>query len=333
MRLADGDLGLTEHKIDHEISSPYSHDAPLPDRAIQPHPIHSSTTQVNSNYDPYKPDAARVNRIASPEHIPVSSYPTNTSSSHSLPVNMHANLTQSRERSFSGGHTFGSSRPMNDSYAPFAPAVAQVQRPSSVDNHHGSTQFLRSETLYESQYAMGRSSLESQHSAPTVGPYAPSPSLLGTNDPLGRSSGKAPIISFGFGGKFITCFHASPDLNTGFDVALSARKRTDVNIRIIHKTIPEAILDLPSPSYPGPLFGDPGSPVTAIMRTTTSTNTKVKAKKDKVLAYLSERDQELANSIAYHGDESDDRRRAEGKLALVRLLRVLVENDGQLHGR
>ncbi len=39
--------------------------------------------------------------------------------------------------------------------------------------------------------------------------YAPSPSLLGTNDPLSRHSARAPVFSFGFGGQVVSCFHLS----------------------------------------------------------------------------------------------------------------------------
>ncbi|EJD06041.1 uncharacterized protein FOMMEDRAFT_139329 [Fomitiporia mediterranea MF3/22] len=180
--------------------------------------------------------------------------------------------------------------------------------------------------------APGRTSFETSYSPPPVnGPYAPSPSLLGTNDPLGRASAKVPVISFGFGGKLVTCFHSPPVLDTGFDVALSSRKCTDVHIWILQKAIPESALDASSAVYPGPLFGDPGSPVSTIVRTATSANTKAKTKKAKVLTYLSERAEEIEKGLGYLTAGSVDRRRAEGKLTLVRLLRVLVEHDGQLH--
>ncbi|KAH8117565.1 Sec23-binding domain of Sec16-domain-containing protein [Phellopilus nigrolimitatus] len=176
-------------------------------------------------------------------------------------------------------------------------------------------------------------SSEVSYSPPPVsGPYAPSPSLLGTNDPLGRASAKVPLISFGFGGKLITCFHTPPTLDTGFDVALSSRKCTDVHIRLLHKVLPESISDVSTTAYPGPLFGDPGSPVTALVRTTTSSNARNKSKKAKVITYLNERAEEIQRGLGYLTPGSVDRRRADGKLGLVRLLRVLVEHDGQLHG-
>lgn len=296
-------------------------------------PATPAESQATSSYDPYKPNAAPERRAASPDNFQSFSVVEEASTGYAPPQTSY-DPQQTRERAFSGSSSFSSSAgAAQGPYAPTSMYKAQISPPSSVD-HHGFAGPTENNTFVaESQFATGRESLESYHSAPVTGPYAPSPSLLGTNDPLGRSSGKAPIINFGFGGKLITCFHARPDLNTGFDVALSARKRTDVHLRVLHKTIPESILDMPNPSYPGPLFGDPGSPVTAIMRTATSANTRVKAKKDKLLAYLAERAQELEKGIGYHALGSVDRRHAEGKLALVRLLRVLVENDGQLRGR
>jgi COPII coat assembly protein SEC16 len=163
----------------------------------------------------------------------------------------------------------------------------------------------------------------------THAPYAPSPSLMGLNDPLGRSSARIPVFSFGFGGKLVTCFHGSSGLNTGFDVALSSRQSTDIQIRVLHNVIPESALDSSTAIFPGPLFCDPGSPTNSLVRTNAS---QVKAKKARVSKYLDERADEIHRGIAYLTPGSEDRRQADGKLVLVRLLKVMVENDGQLSG-
>ncbi|KAL4067649.1 Sec23-binding domain of Sec16-domain-containing protein [Scleroderma citrinum] len=160
-------------------------------------------------------------------------------------------------------------------------------------------------------------------------PYAPSPSLLGSNDPLGRVSARAPIVSFGFGGKLLTCFHGSADLSTGFDVALSTRRITNVTIRELHKVLPDYALEPRAALYPGPLFSDPGTPVTSLVRSGASSNSK--AKKLCVIKYLDERAEEILRGTTYISGDSE-RQRAEDKLALVRLLKVMVENDGVLHG-
>ncbi|KAJ6496726.1 Sec23-binding domain of Sec16-domain-containing protein [Mycena vitilis] len=159
--------------------------------------------------------------------------------------------------------------------------------------------------------------------------YAPSPSLLGANDPLSRTSSRAPVFSFGFGGKFLTCFHGA-SMNTGFDVALSSRNSTGVNIRQLNKIIPQSALEVSSASFPGPLFSDPGTPTTGLVRTTASTQSK--AKKTRLVKYLTDRAEEISQGIGYLHAGSAEGRQAEGKLVLVKLLKILVENDGRLSG-
>ncbi|KAH7926328.1 hypothetical protein BV22DRAFT_1009394, partial [Leucogyrophana mollusca] len=166
-------------------------------------------------------------------------------------------------------------------------------------------------------------------SPPARPPYAPSPSLVGANDPLGRTSSRAPIISFGFGGKVITCFHDAADLMTGFDVALSSRRSTDIQVRVLHKVLPEAVLESSSATYPGPLLSDPGTPVTGLVRTGASA--QVKTKKSRVIKYLEERSEEISRGVSYISD-GVEKQHLEDKLALVKLLKVLVENDGVLSG-
>lgn len=161
--------------------------------------------------------------------------------------------------------------------------------------------------------------------------YAPSPSLLGSNDPLGRTSVRVPVISFGFGGKLVTCFHGSTSLNTGFDVAMSSRASTTVHFRALRHAIPESALEISAASYPGPLFSDPGTPTTSLVRTGASTQTK--AKKARVIKYLDDRVEELSQGIGYLHHGSTEGYRAEAKRVLIKLLKVLVENDGRLSGR
>ena len=164
----------------------------------------------------------------------------------------------------------------------------------------------------------------------THAPYAPSPSLLGSNDPLGRTSSRAPIVSFGFGGKLVLCFHGSNTLNTGFDIALSSRQTTGIQMRPLNAAIPESVLDHISTSFPGPLFCDPGSP-TSLVRAAVATQSK--NNKVKVTKYLEGRAEEISRGLGYLSRGSSEHRQAEGKLTLVKLLKVLVEHDGHLSGR
>ncbi|KAJ7219322.1 Sec23-binding domain of Sec16-domain-containing protein, partial [Mycena pura] len=160
--------------------------------------------------------------------------------------------------------------------------------------------------------------------------YAPSPSLLGANDPLGRTSSRAPVFSFGFGGKLLTCFHGA-SMNTGFDVALSSRNSTGIQIRQLKKIIPKSALEASSASFPGPLFSDPGTPSTGLVRTTT-TSSQTKTKKARLVKYLTDRAEEISQGIGYLHPGSVEGQQAEGKLVLVNLLKILVENDGRLSG-
>ncbi|KAL5533326.1 hypothetical protein ACEPAF_5102 [Sanghuangporus sanghuang] len=287
---------------------------------------------VHSPYDPYRPNPSGSDG----QKFSTDAYasPPQPGSEHYEPVNQYApqqsgyGAPETRERSMSNLSSFSSSY---DPYAPSVQAIKQQDHSPHAPNNHAFSPPAPSFGSFGS--GVGRTSLESSHSSPPIsGPYAPSPSLLGTNDPLGRANAKVPVVSFGFGGKFVTCFHSPPTLDTGFDVALSSRKCTDIHIRSLHKAIPESVLNVSTATYPGPLFGDPGSPVTTLVRAAGSTNAKSKTKKAKVLAYLAERAEELERGLGYLTAESVGKRRAEGKLSLVRLLRALVEHDGQLCG-
>lgn len=139
------------------------------------------------------------------------------------------------------------------------------------------------------------------------------------------------MISFGFGGKLVTCFHGSSALNTGFDVAMSSRASSIVHIRPLHTAISQSALDTSSATYPGPLFSDPGSPTTTLVRTGVSTQTK--NKKARVIKYLEERAEEISQGIGYLHRGSLEGFRAEAKLTMIRLLKVMVESDGKLSGR
>jgi COPII coat assembly protein SEC16 len=169
---------------------------------------------------------------------------------------------------------------------------------------------------------------------PTYAPYAPSPSLLGTNDPLGRASARVPVISFGFGGKLVACFHSAGETASGFDVSLTSRQSTSVQLRTLHEIIPASAMDSFASSYPGPLFSDPGASSLSLARTVgVGAANNVKAKKALVSTWLAERSEELSRGVAHVPSGSQERYNAEGKLVLVRLLKVMIDNDGQLSGR
>ena len=158
--------------------------------------------------------------------------------------------------------------------------------------------------------------------------YAPSPSLVGANDPLSRTSSGAPVVTFGFGGKMITCFHGMPGLNAGFDVAFSARTSSELRVRILQKVLPESVLNTPGPSYPGPLVSDPGSASLSLVRSTASA--QIKVKKSGLTTYLLGRIEESSQGLGFLSPP--ERQHAENKLILVKLLKILIENDGRFFG-
>lgn len=158
--------------------------------------------------------------------------------------------------------------------------------------------------------------------------YAPSPSLVGANDPLSRTSAQAPVVSFGFGGKLVTCFHGMPGLNAGFDIALSTRTSSELKVRVLHKILPESALNSPGHLYPGPLLSDPGTPSLSLVKPGAST--QAKTKKSGVLTYLSSKVNEINQGLGYLA--AVERQAAENKLVLVKVLKALVENDGRLLG-
>ena len=228
-----------------------------------------------------------------------------------------------RDRSMSNSSLVSSrSSVTSDLYTPSRLGQNLSEVPVSASLHQTSRV-----TVHDTDRAQGQTlTLPPQFHAP----YAPSPSLLGSNDPLGRTSSRAPIVSFGFGGKLVLCFHGSNTLNTGFDIALSSRQTTGIQMRPLQAAIPESALDHISISFPGPLFCDPGEP-TSLVRAAVATQSK--NNKLKVTKYLEGRAEEISRGLGYLSRGSSEHRQAEGKLTLVKLLKVLVENDGHLSGR
>lgn len=85
-------------------------------------------------------------------------------------------------------------------------------------------------------------------------------------------------------------------------------------------------VDITSSIFPGPLFLDPSSP---------KGSAADKSKKASILAYLDTQATEIEQGLAWikgKGDEIQFREQ-EGKAVLLRLLAVMIGNDGRLMGR
>lgn len=280
---------------------------------------------ARSIYDP--PIIPPSQRTASPSVMSIRSTTSKNAYDAYIPSN-GTDAFAARDRSMSNASLLSVSSSTHD---PYAPSLYPQSRQQSVDDTIHGAAFQNGSSDHSFTPSSYGSQVLSTGPRPTHTPYAPSPSLLGTNDPLGRASARIPVISFGFGGRIVTCFHGSSSLNTGFDVALSSRPSTDIHFRVLNKVIPESALDASSAQFPGPLFSDPGTPSTSIIGSGAAAQTK--AKKARVIKYLEERAEEISQGIGYLQQGNTDGQNAQAKHVLVKLLKVMVENDGRLSGR
>ncbi|KAG2030125.1 vesicle coat trafficking protein Sec16 mid-region-domain-containing protein, partial [Suillus americanus] len=125
----------------------------------------------------------------------------------------------------------------------------------------------------------------------------------------------------------IMCFHSSSDLITGYYVALSSHHSTDVRVHVLHKLLPKFALEPSAATYPGPLFSDPGTPVSIVH---TGASSQVKTKKTCIVKYLEDQIEEISCGTTYMSDGTE-KQCTEGKLVLVvKLLKIMVGNDGAL---
>ncbi|KAG5638379.1 hypothetical protein H0H81_000390 [Sphagnurus paluster] len=301
------------------------------DRAASP--VRLLNGQIDTIPDPYAPPKAQATGYPTETTVSPSTVPRTVNPAPPTPKNYSAysyipSENTERCRSMSNSSMLSSaSTSLEDPYAPSQrpkPMPSETEYGiSSTRSNYTDGQNVNPQLAVHSDY-LGQDVLVKTFQTA----YAPSPSLMGANDPLGRTSTRVPIFSFGFGGKFVTCFHGANQLNTGFDVALSSRNSTGIHIRVLNKLIPESALDTSTSVFPGPLFGD--SLTTSLVRTGTTAQTKTK--KAKVTKYLSERTDELSLGLRYLKPGSLESLRAEAKLILIKLLKLMVEHDGHLTG-
>lgn len=230
--------------------------------------------------------------------------------------------TIQRDRSFTNGSVTGTYAPTVPVPLP-QPTLFQSYDPPQMPASESTSSFGG----YNPSQEQGSPVVQTLH-APTSTVYAPSPSLLGSNDPLARTTARAPVINFGFGGRLVTCFHGAATLNTGYDVALSSRNTTAVQIQVLNKLLPKSVLENSEVEFAGPLVPDSGSASIALVRA--AATTQAKGKKARVSKYLEDRAAEIGQGLAYLNPQ--ERQSSEAKLALIKLLKVMVDNDGQLLG-
>ncbi|KXN89245.1 COPII coat assembly protein sec-16 [Leucoagaricus sp. SymC.cos] len=282
--------------------------------------VSSPESSPNAAHERYAPRGAKVSNVYGIERVgSPSSFSTRSSDSQpSIKPQIPSYLPPVSESSYTSiALTQEPTSMIEDPYAPSQ--YNRTIKPSPSFGSYGQSPYSYSTELSPQETTV----------KPTIGPYAPSPSLLGANDSLNRTSVRVPVVSFGFGGKLVTCFHDEGPLNTGFDVALSSRTSTKIQIRNWKKLVPESALDSTG-IFPGPLHADPGAPSAGIMKATATT--QAKTKKTQLLNYLIDRVDEITQGLGYLHSGSAEKRTAEGKLVLVKLLKIMVENDGRLTG-
>ncbi|KAG8990655.1 hypothetical protein FRB90_001674, partial [Tulasnella sp. 427] len=268
---------------------------------LPPPPMKVSPTNGTSNpYDPYKPRAGTLpsSDPARSGFTPLDGMIPRTASPHAAE---HVEGGQSAP------------------YDPYSPQLGNHVRRRTNDSASSAqySPYGVSAAPAESAYTP-RASIESTYS----NSYVPSSTQTGGDDPLGRTTSRAPIISFGFGGKVVSCFAKQIDGSAGFDVSLISRRPRPVSVRPL-----KSIMNEEAPKFPGPLFSDPGTPTVNITRTAAATT---KAKKALVIKYLEERAAEVETAIGQLSPE--DRSQEAGKLSLILILKVMVENDGKVSG-
>ncbi|KAG9116043.1 Protein transport protein Sec16A, partial [Ceratobasidium sp. 392] len=218
-------------------------------------------------------------------------------------------------------------QPHAASYTPGMPSQMYTPRRDSRTQDQGDISDYEGSGGYVSRY--NYSSVDPYQPSGTPAAYVPPPSGV---DPLGRHDSRAPIIAFGFGGRIVTSFPGLSELTGGFDVSLG-RKAAPIQVRTLHKVIPESAVENSTAVFPGPLFSDPGSPTKSLV-----SGSSAKTKKAAVVKYLAERAEEIERGLGYLAVETgttpgpSERSKAEGKLVIVSLLKIMVENDGKLSG-
>ncbi|KAJ3507874.1 hypothetical protein NLJ89_g6061 [Agrocybe chaxingu] len=307
------------------VPLPYS--PPLQKEELQPYGPSSITradsstqpTPRQSSYIPPRKDSI-VNKDTHDPYLPKINQPSNNYIPRtSSPLSVHSRPNEQKKSPPHAPPSLNGNVPR-----PLAPSSLSLSTSKTLSNYAVDNVSNRS-TFHKSE---GRLGVQELIVKTTNMQYAPSPSLIGANDPLSRTSARAPVVTFGFGGKMVTCFHGMPGLNAGFDVALSARTSSEMKIHRLNKVLPESALSSPGPAYPGPLLSDPGTPSLSLVRPGASAQTKTK--KAGVVGYLTGRTDEINQGLGYLGPA--EKQAAENKLILINLLKVMVENDGRLLG-
>jgi hypothetical protein len=154
---------------------------------------------------------------------------------------------------------------------------------------------------------------------------------------LGLARSTAPVVSFGFGGRMLVVFPKGPTPSYGMNVAPYGSTPGDipspstVHIRKFADLHPAS----ESTTFPGPIFMDGG-------------RANAGKKRKEAVAWLDARIEELEQEVSFKrggaqagfllssdvqsGGETVDTKRLDTRVILVKLVKILVENEGKLSG-
>ncbi|BGP24993.1 COPII vesicle coat protein Sec16 [Rhodotorula toruloides] len=163
------------------------------------------------------------------------------------------------------------------------------------------------------------------------------PASMGNGEPadLGLERRRAPVVSFGFGGRMVVVFPDGGRPDFGGDSS-NPYGAPSTNSQLASPSVAHVrkLADIVPPpadgnAFPGPIFLDGGK-------------ANAGKKRKEALSWLAQRMGELEQEVSYargaapsvfeatHADER--RRKVESRLMLVKLVKVMVENEGKLTG-
>lgn len=338
-------------------ASPYNHS----DSQYEP------SSSAISNDSPYSPPPARATASTPDRSNYYSGQRYSESSPYQSPQKTSISLQSSPQKqafpapygSFNRGESYDSygttpqynqsNQPAysqgQDSYAPY-PSTSKTYDPYSsqapgnmtAPASYGSLSTQQDSVYAPSQYDAAvdrRYSFDTNAPNSNTNPFDPyaRPSLSrsvtasngGPVPDLGLERRRAPVVTFGFGGRMLVVFPGSgaqpaygSDLQNGYGSDTSTP--STVHIRKLVDVLPP----LPSESYPGPLFMDGGK------------SNAGKKRKDAV-AWLETRIAELdregfQRTGGAFGQSKESPKKLDARSILVKLVKVMVENEGKLSG-
>ncbi|OOQ90276.1 COPII coat assembly protein sec16 [Penicillium brasilianum] len=184
------------------------------------------------------------------------------------------------------------------------PPLTTLPRPASV---HGSG----SPTKTINPYAPVQPSIQGRARAPSQHLEFIAPTDGQEQDPLQRWKG-APIFKFGFGGAVVSCFPQQiPRYSVGQALPMIKPSPGEPKLSQVSQWVPS----------PDTIVQHPGL-------------LKAKSKKKDVLAWLSSKIAAFENDMPHGVGEShpDIQKRHEEKILLWKVIKIMVENDGQFEG-